>query len=49
VPLVGVDTVKTLLSSGGRVIALEEKKTFLVDREEIVRLADENGISVVIV
>jgi len=49
VPLVGLDTLKALIGSGGTVLALEEKKTLLMDREELINLADQNSISIVII
>lgn len=49
VPLVGPDTVRTLSSAGARVLALEGKKTILMDREEVISIADEAGIAIIIV
>ncbi|MFA6321601.1 MAG: UDP-2,3-diacylglucosamine diphosphatase LpxI [Candidatus Omnitrophota bacterium] len=49
VPLVGLDTIKTLAASGGEVLALEADKTLLIDRDEIIKFSDENGISIVII
>lgn len=49
VPLVGVDTLRALIDAGGKVLALEEKKTLLIDREELIKLADEKDVSVVII
>ena len=49
VPLVGLETVKALADSGGRALALEADKTLLMDREDVVRLADEKDISIVII
>ncbi len=49
IPLVGLDTVKTIVENKGAVLALEEKKTFLMDRVEAIRLADASGVSIVIV
>ncbi|MFA4981614.1 MAG: UDP-2,3-diacylglucosamine diphosphatase LpxI [Candidatus Omnitrophota bacterium] len=49
VPLIGPDTLMTLIKAGGSVLALEEKKTILMDKDGLVKLADENGISVVII
>ena len=49
VPLVGLDTLKVLIESGGKALALEEKKTFLMDREDLINLADAKGISVVVI
>ena len=49
VPLVGLDTLKALIRAGGKVLALEAGKTLLIDRDEVIALADEKDISVVIV
>lgn len=49
VPLVGLDTVKAVAAAGGKVLALEAGKTFLCDREDIIKFADDKGISVVAV
>jgi len=49
VPLVGVGTLRTLIDSGGSVLALEEKKTLLIDKEELVQKADDKNISIVII
>jgi UDP-2,3-diacylglucosamine hydrolase len=49
IPLVGLDTVKTIAENKGAVLALEEKKTFFMDRIEAIRLADASGISIVVV
>ena len=49
VPLVGLDTLKVIAEAGGKALALEGGKTLLVDREEMIKLADEKGISIVII
>jgi len=49
VPLVGPDTLKIMIRSGGKVLAVEENKTLLLDKEEMVALADENDISIVVI
>ncbi len=49
VPLVGLETVSTLIQAKGSVLALEAKKTLLIDREDIIPLANTSGISIVIV
>ena len=49
VPLVGLETVKALVDSGGRVLALEADKTLLLDREDVIKFADENDVSIVII
>lgn len=49
IPLVGPDTVKVVIENKGTVLALQEKKTFLMHKEEVISLADQNGISIVVV
>ena len=47
VPTVGVGTLKTMQESGGRVLAIESEKTILLDRDEVVSVADKLGIAIV--
>lgn len=47
VPTIGLQTVQTMHESGGRVLALESGKTILLDREEVLALADRLGIAIV--
>jgi len=49
VPTVGTQTLTTLVQAGGRVLALEAGKTIVLDRQEMVRLADYHRISIVAV
>ena len=49
VPLVGLETVEALARCGGTALALEAGRTFLIDREEIVRFADSNNLSIVVI
>lgn len=49
VPLAGPDTIKVIIEAKGKALALESDKTLLMDRDEAVRLADANGISIVII
>lgn len=49
VPLVGPDTVRVIIENKGSVLALEEKKTFLMNRDEVVKLADAHGVTIVVV
>jgi len=48
VPLVGLDTLNALIEAGGRVLALESEKTLLMDREALIKLADEKNVSIAI-
>jgi len=47
VPAVGVDTVKRLREIDAAVLAVEAGKTILLEKEELLRQADEFGIAVV--
>lgn len=49
VPTVGIDTIKTMHEAGGRVLAIESGMTVLLQPEEVARLANKFGISVVAV
>lgn len=49
VPLIGLGTLKALIDAGGRALAIESGKTFLMDKTQMASLADENGISIVAV
>ncbi len=49
VPTVGIETIKTMHESGGRVLAIEAGMTVLIQPEDVTRLADRFGISVVAV
>ncbi len=47
VPLVGLDTVKSLAAAGATALALEAGKMLLIDKEEIIKLAEEKNISII--
>lgn len=49
IPLVGLDTLKALVENKGSVLALEEKKTFLMNKSEVISLADQHNISIVVI
>ena len=49
IPLVGLETIKMMQKAHATALALEEKKTLLIDTEEVVKFADENKISIIIV
>lgn len=48
VPVVGPETIKLIAENKGKVLAMEEKKMFLVEKEVCIRLADKNDISIVV-
>ncbi len=39
--------MRTLVESGGRVLAVEAERTIMLDREEIVRFANRHGLTIV--
>lgn len=47
VPTVGSETVRALSKSGGGVLAVEAGRSFLLDRDNLSRIAEEEGVSVV--
>ena len=47
VPVVGPDTLKAMISVQARVLALEARKSILLERQQISREAQEAGISIV--
>jgi len=49
IPLIGIDTLKTLVEANGSALALEERKTLLIDKDDMIKLADEKGVSIVII
>ena len=49
VPAVGVETINSLRQVGGAVLAIEAGKAILIEKEELLRAADDCGIAVVAV
>lgn len=49
VPLAGLETLETLIEAGGKTLALEADKTLLMDKSRMVALADEKGISIIVI
>ena len=47
VPTVGARTIETMIKAGARVLALESGRCLMMDREEMIALADRHKISVV--
>lgn len=43
-PVIGKGTLQALLDSGIKVLAFEAEKTLVLDLEEVVQIADQNGI-----
>lgn len=47
VPVVGVPTVQTMIEAGATCLCLTARKTLIFDREEMLKLANQNKISIV--
>ena len=47
VPTIGVATIEHLHRAGARVLAIEAGKTIVIDRPDVVRLADRYGMSII--
>ncbi len=47
VPTVGIGTVDSIHSAGGRVLAIEAGRTIMIDQEETIALANKLGICIV--
>ncbi len=47
VPSVGPDTIKAMIAAGAVALVMEAGKTLLVDKKQVVELADANGITIV--
>jgi DUF1009 family protein len=49
VPVVGMRTVETMIRSGVTALAIEARKTLMMDQSDLLRAADDAGISIVAV
>jgi DUF1009 family protein len=49
VPVVGIQTVQTMIQTGVTALAIEARKTLIMDRTELLRQADAGGIAIVAV
>ena len=47
IPVVGIETIHSLKEVRGSVLAIEAGNTIIMEKEEMVRFADEEGISIV--
>ncbi len=47
VPVVGVPTIQTMIEAGATCLCLTPDKTLIFDKEEMIKLADRNKISIV--
>ncbi len=49
IPVVGLNTVKSLIKAGAKCLAIESGKTLFIDKAESVSLAERKGIAIVAV
>lgn len=49
VPTIGLGTLQTLLEAGGQVLAVEARRTILIDREQVIQFADRHKLAIVAV
>lgn len=49
IPTVGVNTINSLVNAKARCLAFEEGKTLLLDKEDVVKAADEAGICLMVI
>lgn len=47
-PTVGVQTINSMIEGGASALVMQAEKTFLVDREQVLELANNNGICIVV-
>lgn len=47
VPTIGIGTIESLVAARGKVLAIEASKTIVIDQDQVVRLADEHGLSII--
>lgn len=47
VPAIGPGTITTMQEAGAKVLAVESKKTLLIDKEELIRAANKAGIIII--
>ena len=49
IPVIGLNTIKSLVKARCRCLAFEAGKTLFIDQEASIKLADRHGISIVAV
>ncbi|NPA52721.1 MAG: LpxI family protein [Aquificae bacterium] len=47
VPVIGIQTLKSMVEAKAKVLAVEAEKTYLIDKENFIKFADKNGITVI--
>ena len=47
IPVVGISTIKNMIAFGGTALVIDAQRTLVLDKDEMVKEADENDIAVV--
>ena len=47
VPTIGLGTIESLIAAGARVLAIEAGKTIIVDRDNLIAQANQNGLAII--
>jgi DUF1009 family protein len=47
IPVIGLSTLQNMIASGATALVIDAEHTLVLDKEEIVKMADENNIAVV--
>jgi DUF1009 family protein len=47
VPIIGLATVQTMRAAGASALSIDARKTLMFERDDLIRSADEAGISIV--
>lgn len=47
VPAIGLNTIKAMCEAGATALVIEAEKTLLVEREKVIKMADDNGITII--
>lgn len=48
IPTIGTDTIRNLMAARSKCLAFEQRKTLLLDREEVIAMANEAGIAIMV-
>jgi DUF1009 family protein len=47
VPVIGIPTIRAMLDAGATALYVTADKTLVFDHDELIRLADKEGLSVI--
>jgi UDP-2,3-diacylglucosamine hydrolase len=47
IPVIGLSTLETMITSGATALVIDAQRTLVFDKEQVVAMADKNGIAIV--